>query len=251
MSDPGFGLSKNRGGIIVAPVIHIQPAEAWGFYVKNQKRLEEELVEIASNEETRTSVYITDEDGVPYLYVYRDDKKIFQSECFTIYTTERNLRMIYARYLTPLRVVVGGKAENKEDDSPYNDAFYLAEGNDDSVPMPDADDEDNDLPPCSDIDAMSDAEFQDMVNEREDVIYAAVQDLIEVLTEDEASALEFCGEADDSIDTIIDHIVEYLAIKCGFRIRRPMTIIDDDSGMYVRTEYPYEEYDFSENELRG
>lgn len=237
----------------VAPVIHIQPVEAWGYYIKNQERLEEELVEIASNEETKTSVYMTDEDGTPYLYVYRNDKKIFQSECSTIYTTERNLRMIYAKYLTPLRVVVGGKTEDEDDDSPYNDdEFPLAEGDDDNVPMPDAtDDEDDDTPPISELDAMSDAEFQDMIDEREDVIYAAVQDLIAVLTEDEVSAMEFSGEDDDSVDAVVDHIVEYLAIKCGLRIRRPMTVVDDESGLHVRTEYPYEEFDFSEDELHG
>ena len=160
----------------VAPVIHIQPVEAWGYYIKNQKRLEEELVEIASNDETKTSVYMTDEDGTPYLYVYRNDKKIFQSECSTIYTTERNLRMIYAKYLTPLRVVVGGKTDDEEDDSPYNDdEFPLAEGDDDNVPRPDATDDEDDDAPISELDAMSDAEFQDMIDEREDVIYAAIR----------------------------------------------------------------------------
>lgn len=236
----------------VAPVIHIQPVEAWGYYIKNQERLEEELVEIASNEETKTSVYMTDEDGTPYLYVYRNDKKIFQSECSTIYTTERNLRMIYAKYLTPLRVVVGGKTDDEEDDSPYNDdEFPLAEGDDDNVPMPDATDDEDDDAPISELDAMSDAEFQDMIDEREDVIYAAIQDLIAVLTEDDVCALEFSGEDDDSVDNIVDHIVEYLAIKCGLRIRRPMNVINDESGLHVRTEYPYEEFDFSEEELHG
>ena len=231
----------------VAPVIHIQPVEAWGYYIKNQERLEEELVEIASNEETKTSVYMTDEDGTLYLYVYRNDKKIFQSECSTIYTTERNMRMIYAKYLTPL-VVVGGKVE--DDDSPYDDADFPLEDADDNAAMSDTDEDDDDSP-VSDLDAMSDAEFQNMIDEREDAIYTAIQDLIAVLTEDEVSALEFSGEDDDSVDNIVDHIVEYLAIKCGLRIRRPMNVVDDESGLHVRTEYPYEEFDFSEEELHG
>ncbi len=248
MSDSGFVLSKNQGGKTVAPVVHIQPAEAWGFYAKNKKRLEEELVEIATNEDTKTSIYMTDEDGLPYLYVYRDDKKIFQSKCSSVYTAEHNLRMIYAKYLTPLRVVVSGNAEEYR--KPDGSNLPLAEGNNDKNPVPD-DESDDDTPPCDDLDAMSEAEFQDMVEEREDVIYAAVSALIEVLTEDEAGAMEFGGEDDDSIDDIVDHIVEYLAIQCGFRIRRPMTIIDDDTGFRVRTEYPYEEFEFNESELHG
>lgn len=221
------------------PVIHIRPAEGWGYFVRNKTRLSEELVEIASNEATNTSVYMTEENGNPYLYVYRDDKKIFQSECTTIYETERNLRVVFATYITDLEVV--GSSNNDEDDS---------EEAEDNTSVAEADDDDDDTPPAnSDIDAMSEKEFQSYINEREDVIFNAVSDLIAVLTEDSVSALEFDPSDDDCVDNIVNHIVEYLAIKCGFRIRRPMTIVEDNTGFEVRTEYPYEEYEFSESEL--
>lgn len=215
------------------PVIHIQPVELWPYYEKEHCRLRDELVEIASNEETKTSIYVTEEDDCPYLYVYRDDKKIFESRCYSQYVAERNLREIYAKYLTPLKVVSGVVSEEgKEADSPIPD-----------------DDEDADTPPLDDLDAMSESEFNAYCNEREDVIQAAVFSLIDVLTEDETSALEFTGEGEDSIDTVVDKIVEYLAIKCGFRVRRPMEVVDDDSGDIVRTEYPYEDFDFGDGEL--
>ena len=73
--------------------------------IRRAARLCDELVEIASNENTKTSVYVTDEDNHPYLYVYRDDKKIFESKCWTQYVAERNLREIYAAYLAPLKIV--------------------------------------------------------------------------------------------------------------------------------------------------
>jgi hypothetical protein len=221
----------------VAPVVHIRPAEGWGYFVKNKSRLSEELVEIASNESTNTSVYMTEENGNPYLYVYRDDKKVFQSECSTIYETDRNLRVVYATYIHDLEVV---NSENEDEDDPAKP--------EEPPPNPD----DDDAPPVnSDLDAMSDKEFQSYINEREDVIFNAVSDLIAVLTEDSVSALEFDPSDDDCVDNIVNHIVEYLAIKCGFRIRRPMTIIEDETGFEVRTEYPYEEYEFSESELHG
>lgn len=220
------------------PVIHIRPAEGWGYFVRNKTRLSEELVEIASNEATNTSVYMTEENGNPYLYVYRDDKKIFQSECTTIYETERNLRVVFATYITDLEVV--GSSNDDEDDS---------EEAEDNTSVAEADDDDDTPPANSDLDAMSEKEFQSYINEREDVIFNAVSDLIAVLTEDSVSALEFDPSDDDCVDNIVNHIVEYLAIKCGFRIRRPMTIIEDDTGFEVRTEYPYEEYEFSESEL--
>lgn len=223
------------------PVIHIRPVEGWGYFVRNKTRLSEELVEIASNEATNTSVYMTEENGNPYLYVYRDDKKIFQSECPTFYETERNLRVVFATYITDLEVV--GSSNDDEDDS---------EEAEDNTSVAEVDDDDDDTPPTnSDLDAMSEKEFQSYIDEREDVIFNAVSDLIAVLTEDSVSALEFDPSDDDCVDNIVNHIVEYLAIKCGFRIRRPMTIIEDETGFEVRTEYPYEEYEFSESELHG
>lgn len=222
------------------PVIHIRPAEGWGYFVRNKTRLSEELVEIASNEATNTSVYMTEENGNPYLYVYRDDKKIFQSECTTIYETERNLRVVFATYITDL-VVVCSNNDDEDDSEEAEDNTSVAEADDD---------DDDDTPPAnSHLDAMSEKEFQSYIKEREDVIFNAVSDLIAVLTEDSVSALEFDPSDDDCVDNIVNHIVEHLAIKCGFRIRRPMTIIEDDTGFEVRTEYPYEEYEFSESEL--
>ena len=219
----------------MVPEIHIKPVEGWGYFAKNKKRLSEELVEIASNNDTNTSVYMTEENGKPYLYVYRGDKKIFQSECATVFETERNLRVVYANYLTPLQLTVG-EADEDEDIMSFSDV---------GTSLPD----DDDVPPCKGIDEMTDAEFQDYVSEREDAICAAVISLIEVLTEDSIDNIDLDKQDDSNLDNIVDHIVEYMAIKCGLCIRRPMTVIEDESGLHVRTEYPYEEFDFSAEEL--
>lgn len=215
------------------PVIHIQPVELWTYYEENRLRLYDELVEIASNEDTKTSVYVTDEDNHPYLYVYRDDKKIFESKCWTQYVAERNLREIYASYLAPLKIVGGSAAKEEETE------------------VPDDEDEDVDTPPFDDLAAMTEEEWDTYCDEREDVIHDAVLSLIDILTEDETSSLELSSEDDDSFNTVVDKIVEYLAIKCGFRVRRPMEVVDDDTGLLVRTDYPYEEYDFGEGDILG
>ena len=211
------------------PTIHIKPVEGWGYFAKNRSRLSDELVEIASNESTNTSVYMTEEDGKPYLYVYRDDKKIFQSSCDTVFEAERNLRVIYAQYLTPIQI-----ADEDEDD-----AEIVAED----------EETDADTPPLPNIDEMSEEEFQEYVSEREDTIFAAVKDMIEVMVEGSVDSLSMDKKDDSFMDNIVDHIVEYLAISCGLCIRRPMTVVEDESGLHVRTEYPYEEFDFSEEEL--
>lgn len=219
------------------PEIHIHPVEAWTYYTANRKRLEEEMVEIASNEATNTSVYITDENGFPYLYVYRDDKKIFQSECHTQYEAERNLRVVYAQYINSLHVV----------DTSEEDEVGRFSDNSEETPV---DEEDDDTPPCTGIDAMTDDEWQTYIDEREDAILDAIRALIDVLTENDTDSMEFGGdENDDSIDVVVDKIVEYLAIKCGFCVRRPMNIVDEKSGLVMRTEYPYLEFEFGDGEL--
>lgn len=215
------------------PLIHIQPDEAWRYYMANRKRLEDELVEIASNADTNTSIYMTDNDGMPYLYVYRDDKKIFQSECATIGFLYSNLKDIYAKYLNNICNASSDSTANSDDDA--------SQDNDDDV----------DVPLCENINEMTESEFNTYVDEREDAILNAVRDMIDVLTEDVTGLLEV-GIADDdcSIDKIVDNIVEYLAIECGLCIRRPMEVIDESTGRTVRTEYPYEEFDFGDGSLR-
>ena len=167
------------------PVIHIQPVELWTYYEENRLRLYDELVEIASNEDTKTSVYVTDEDNHPYLYVYRDDKKIFESKCWTQYVAERNLREIYASYLAPLKIVGGSAAKEEETE------------------VPDDEDEDVDTPPFDDLAAMTEEEWGTYCDEREDVIHDAVLSLIDILTEDETSSLELSSEDDDSFNTVV------------------------------------------------
>lgn len=191
--------------------IHIQPSEAWGYFEKNKERLTEQMVEIGENGSNHTSVYITENNGKPYLYVYVQDRKVFQSACNSPYETERNLRIIYTTYL---------KLAAEEED------------------------EDDDGNAKSELDEMTEAEFELYVEERENTIVAAVKDLIDILTEDSSGDIE--SDADVDMNKITDHIVRYLAEDCGFRIRRPMTLIDDETGKEVRTEYPYEEYDFSD-----
>lgn len=216
-------------------IIHIRPSEAYGYFTENKKRLSEELVEIAFDLETNTSVYMTEEGGKPFLYVYRDDRKIFQSECTTIYETERNLRVIYANYMFGMEVVETQKAEEGKTDDKKAEAEKGDSGKE---------------PNCTtDINEMSNEEFEDYCSEREDVILAAVTAMIEVLTEDDSSTEELNKKDGIGIDAVVDHIVEFLAIKAGLTIRRPMTLIDDDSSTVVRTEYPYDEYEFSEEEL--
>lgn len=85
------------------PMFYLYPKEAWDYHKRNIRRLEDEMVEIASSNggtyNDETEVYITDEDGALVYYVYQDDKKVFQSRCDTDIEAEENLREIYKKYI--------------------------------------------------------------------------------------------------------------------------------------------------------
>lgn len=80
--------------------------------------------------------------------------------------------------------------------------------------------------------------------EREDEINQALADFLTVVLEEDfdISRLYTSDGAD-----FVDEIMELLAINHGFTVRRPMFIVDSDSGEEVFTEYPYDEYDFGED----
>ena len=205
--------------------VYLKPDQAWEFFKQNKKRLEDEMVEIATNDDTRTVIYLTEEEGHPAIKVYRNDIKQYEEGCVSLPDCEKTLKRLYTKYLTPLQVVVNNTGKKE-----------------------DADDDDDDAPVDEEV---SRAEFEAEIEEREEVIYQAVSDLIDVLTEDNISSLEFSDRDDDSVGNIVDHIVRYLAVECGFRIRRPMILFDEDKKQEVCTEYPYEEYDFSDDEEKG
>lgn len=204
--------------------VYLKPDQAWEFFKQNKKRLEDEMVEIAANSDTRTVIYLTEEEGNPAVKVYRNDIQQYSEGCVSLPDCINTLKRIYTKYLTPLQVVVNNTDKKEEDDD------------EDDVPV----DEE-----------LSRAEFEAEIEEREEVIYQAVSDLIDVLTEDNISSLEFSDRDDDSVGNIVDHIVRYLAVDCGFRIRRPMILYDEDKKQEVCTEYPYEEYDFDDDEEKS
>lgn len=210
--------------------VNMKPEQLWPCFHNRIDRFMEEMVEIACNEETNTVIFLTEENMYPYIYVYRNDKRVYQEIITNEEDAEKTLLKIYMKWLYPIMVVVD--AEDGED----------------------ADGEEPDDTPPFEWDA-SDPEhyemFMEEASERERVIRNAFEDLLAVLTEDAMVAAEMFGDDSDQSDHIIDHIVQYLAIDCGVRIRRPMVIFDEDEGEEVLSEYPYNDYKFSEEELNG
>ena len=201
--------------------IGLKPNQVWDFYNKNVARLADEMVSIAKNGHTGYEIFLTEEEGVPMISVYKDDKMIYEEGAVSESDTEKTVREIYQKYLLPMVVVVTKDNKKNEETTTEEDGEEPSE------------------------EEMTRMDQEDQIYEREDAIYLAFQDFLQVLAEDDYSIKDtFQEEAE--VNEIIDHIVEFLAIDHGIRIRRPMFIQDTDTGLEEFSEYPYEEYDFRE-----
>ena len=200
--------------------IGLKPKQVWEFYNKNIARLADEMVSIAKNDHTRCEIFLTEEEGVPMISVYNDDKLVYEEGAVSEEDTEKTVREIYKKYLLPLVTVVSNEPKKEEADTEEDGEEVYDE-------------------------EVTRIDQEDQIYEREDEIYLAFQDFLQVLAEDDYSIKDTFSE-DAEVNEIIDHIVEFLAIDHGIRIRRPMFIVDSDSGIEEFCEYPYEEYDFRE-----
>lgn len=201
--------------------IGLKPNQVWDFYNKNLPRLYDEMVSIARNDQTGYEIFLTEDVGVPMISVYKDDKMVYEEGTVSASDTERTVREIYQKYLLPMVVVVSKDKTPKEE-----------------MPVEEDGEEPSD-------DEMTRMDQEDQIYEREDAIYLAFQDFLQVLAEDDYSIQDTFPD-DAEVNEIIDHILEFLAIDHGLRIRRPMFIVDTDTGVEDFSEYPYEDYDFRE-----
>lgn len=200
--------------------IGLKPNQVWDFYNKNVARLSDEMVSIAKNDHTGYEIFLTEEESVPMISVYKDDKLVYEEGAVSEADTEKTVREIYQKYLLPLVAVVS-KEPKKEEATTEEDGEEVSD------------------------EEMTRLDQEDQIYEREDAIYLAFQDFLQVLAEDDYSIKDTFQE-DAEVNAIIDHIVEFLAVDHGIRIRRPMFIVDEDTGIEEFSEYPYEEYDFRE-----
>lgn len=200
--------------------IGLKPNQVWEFYNKNATRLADEMVSIAKNDEAGYEIFLTEEESVPMISVYKDDKMVYEEGAVSESDMEKTVRDIYQKYLLPMGAASGNgqrRDEGKEE-------------------------EDEEEPSDEEMTRM---DQEDQIYEREDAIYLGFQDFLQVLAEDDYSIQDTFPD-DAEVNEIIDHILEFLAIDHGLRIRRPMFIVDPDTGIEDFSEYPYEEYDFRE-----
>lgn len=187
-------------------MIHLRPEKIWGFYERNKERLCREMVLIAENDSTNTKIYLSSENTLPYIYAVVDGKEVAKEGMVTMLDASDTAYSYYFRYLTK-------PAEN--------------------IPDPD----DADCPPEPDDDEeLTPQDALDEIYEREDALFFALRDFLQVVLEADES--DFRGH-DDLMDQILDDILTLLSERYACKIYRPTVMEDKKTGLEYIENYPY------------
>ncbi len=198
--------------------IHLQPENIWQFFQKNKKRLSEEMVAIAENDETEYAVYLTEENGLPHFCVCKgngapeyEEGAINEQDCTD------TAKKCCVQYLFPVTVTSRrGKLYAFDEDGGITD--------------------------------FDEQDQEDTIYQREDDLFFALYDFLNVVLqsdEGDTDAAEIFDQ--DSLETILDSILENLATDFGLPIYRPM-MVEDETGVEAYTEYPYGEPEYEVKE---
>ncbi len=195
----------------MAVKIYVEPDDTWDFFDDNLYRLKEEMVLIAENEETEYSVFITENNGNPLFSVCKGDAAPeYEAESSDEIDCVNTAEVLYMQYLYPVVVVDGH-----------------------SIQLDDIDDES----------ATRRQELEDGQYEREDELTMALCEFLEIVLQGDFCFEESCDLK--MVEDTLDYILKYLTKNWNFSIYRPM-FIDDGNGGEVYSEFPYDEFNFSE-----
>lgn len=197
--------------------VYVPANELWGFYTQNKKRCQEEMVLIAENTATSYAVYMTDDDGTLMLSVCKGEKEPEHEEyVMNDADCEASAKRLFMRYLVPF-TVIDGKAVVSNGPVLDEDGFSLSR-----------------------------QDMEDEMYEREDALDLAIKDFLAVVFQEDDGETVAAEHGEDFIQEVLHHILEYLTNEHCIQIYRPMFFRDDDTGSEIYSQFPYDEYTFSE-----
>jgi hypothetical protein len=223
LQTPDQTISDERRCIRMGVKIHIEPDKTWSFFKANPKRMNDEMVAVAENDETEYAVYLTD-DGFrhPLFVVCKGDKQIYEEDATSAADCADTAKRLYAQHLFPVTQSKSGLHPIGNED--MWEAMHSAD----------------DIEPT---------EQEDTIYEREDELILALSDFLQV-----ALCCPEDVELDDMygsniVTQILDGFCEYLSNEHCISIYRP-TFLQGENGEDIYTEYPYGgEFDDGEEDM--
>lgn len=217
--------------------IHVKPEDSWDYFSHAKDILKETQVEIARNENTDTSVCITNDNGFPLFNVYRRGGKLY-SEPAVREDCLGTLRSIYIKYLFP--IVVSGsensRCEPQKDKPPKKDE---PKAEDDYITDPSG-------VIKRAVGSSGPQDLEDDIYQREDELECAVYDALTVFVGMNPEEM-FGRDISVILEDMVEDICVYLAENYGISTYRPRWEEDEeDEQTCVFSEYPYDKLAESE-----
>jgi hypothetical protein len=213
----------------MAANIIIAPEEIWDYFEEHKDELETIIYIVADNKEYGTEICLTSDGRLPCLIVSADDVEIEQTTCPEKTNCLSEAKRLFDWYLTDKAVQVIADAFDAKEAREFSD-FYDGERlygeydygtEDESLLM-----------------------IQEEIEDRESDLSWAISNFLEtVLSDSNVSSDEVIEIEEDCLE----HFLEYIHLKHGLNIYRPMWIRYED-GSEEFEEYPYENLAFDDKD---
>lgn len=182
---------------------YVEPHDVWEFFLSNEERLSNELVIIAEDESRDIEVCMTEDNSLPMFIVLEGSE--VQDKCWGLNktSTENALEEIYKKISTD--------DEKVPDEYTEPDEVEIFRG-----------------------------DYEDKIYEREDELYLAAADFLDVVLCTENLLDNADSKDEEFINEFIDHVCEYLRKDHGISVYRPTIVEFDGSETVSFEDYPYD-----------
>ena len=213
----------------MAANIIIEPENIWDYFEENLDSLETIMHTVAENKEYGTEICLTNDGGLPCFVVTADDVEVETATCWEKTNCIFEAKRLYDWYLTDKAVQAIADALDTKEARKFSDV-YDDEGFYDEY---DYSTEDESL-----------LMLEEEIDDRESDLRWAIGNFLEtVLSDSNVNGDEFIEMEEDCLE----HFLEYIHLKHGLDIYRPMWIKYED-GSEEFEEFPYEYLAFDDED---
>jgi hypothetical protein len=213
----------------MAANIIIEPENIWDYFEENLDSLETIMHTVAENKEYGTEICLTNDGGLPCFVVTADDVEAETATCWEKTNCIFEAKRLYDWYLTDKAVQAIADALDTKEARKFSDV-YDDEGFYDEY---DYSTEDESL-----------LMLEEEIDDRESDLRWAIGNFLEtVLSDSNVSGDEYIEIEEDCLE----HFLEYIHLKHGLDIYRPMWIKYED-GSEEFEEFPYENLAFDDED---
>ena len=190
----------------MAAKITVSASDVWGYFQDAKEDMKSHMHQIAGNHEYGVEIFVTEDSGLPSIVVTADDVQVYEETAVNAHDCQKTVEKIYDDYLTS-KVIASLSGVDDDDDLTATD-------------------------------------IEDMIDERETELDAAVYEFVMTALQG-AYFDDYTSDFDDICEDLKEHFLEYMARKHGLPVYRPM-MLEYEDGTEELSEFPYEDMEFDD-----